>query len=274
MNWLGKVLGGAFGFLMGGPLGAVFGTAVGHRFDQGLDETSLWHSPWTQGVPARVHSVFLTSTFAVMGHLAKVDGRVCEAEIVRARAIMMRLALSEEMRRVAIHFFTEGKRGDFPLDEVLMRLRRECWRCSALIRQFVEIQIETALADGALCEAEEHLLLRICDRVGFSRFEFHTLRTSLEKQHLRSTGNRQQHDGKRAFHEPALSDAYATLRVSPTASDAELKRAYRRLMSRYHPDKLAASGESDAMLRRANEKTQQIRRAFETIRRARQARSI
>jgi DnaJ like chaperone protein len=268
MSWLGKVMGGAFGFLMGGPLGAALGAAVGHRFDQGND-LPAWAARFAPGAPARVQTSFLSATFAVMGHVAKVDGRVSEAEIVRARAIMTRLGLSEEVRQAAIRLFTEGKRADFPLGDVLAQLRQACRRRGTLMRLFMEIQIETALADGPLGTAEERLLLHICDHLAFSRFEFQVIRSTLENQLRAPGGKRRQRTPPTLSSDAVLADAYATLRVGPGASDAELKRAYRRLMSRYHPDKLAASGQSEDVVRQANEKTREIRHAWEIVRRAR-----
>jgi len=69
--------------------------------------------------------------------------------------------------------------------------------------------------------------------------------------------------------EPVLDDAYLVLDLKPSASNEEIKRAYRRMISLYHPDKLAAKGHPEHMLKHANEKTQQIRKAYETICRAR-----
>ena len=115
MNWLGKVIGGAFGFLMGGPLGAVFGAAMGHQFDQGRREQSPFREEVDSADQYRLQMAFLTAVFSVLGHIAKADGRVNEAEIALTRHLMGRLQLSEAMRKTAVRLFTEGKRVDFPL---------------------------------------------------------------------------------------------------------------------------------------------------------------
>ena len=74
MAWWGKALGGAFGFMLGGPLGALMGIAFGHSFDRGMN--SLDDADWRSGGHYRVQAAFFTATFSVMGYIAKADGKV------------------------------------------------------------------------------------------------------------------------------------------------------------------------------------------------------
>jgi DnaJ like chaperone protein len=271
MSWLGKFIGGAFGFLMGGPLGAMLGAAVGHHFDRGLAKTAELEADFEPGAQHRVQMAFFTATFSVMGCIAKADGRVTEAEIELARNVMNRMELPDPLRKTAVSLFTEGKRSDFPLDQALDQFRIECHRRYSLIRMFIEIQLEAALADGALQAAEERLLLHICDRLRFSRFEFHAIKMALEAQRRVAAGPWRQYERRprvgRA--EPSLDDAYAALGVKPSAGDVEIKQAYRRMMSQHHPDKLLAKGLPEEMVKLATEKAQQIRKAYEIVSKAR-----
>jgi DnaJ like chaperone protein len=273
MIWLGKVVGGAFGFLMGGPLGAVLGTALGHQLDRNRGDAGLLESDFAPGAQHRVQMAFFTATFSIMGHVAKADGRITDAEIEIARSIMNRMELPEDLRRTAIRLYNEGKRPNFPLDATLGQFRAECRRRHSLFRMFVELQLEAALADGALHGIEERLLLQVCDRLHFSRFEFHTIRVRMEAERRFSRyGNRQHQWGRRDLpgsREPSLADAYAVLGTSPSAGEGDIKQAYRRLMSQHHPDKLVANGLPEEMVRIATEKTQQIRKAYEIIAKAR-----
>lgn len=267
MTWLGKVLGGTFGFLMGGPLGAMFGAAIGHQLDR---DAAAGDRIGRDSGDGDVQLSFFTATFAVMGHVAKIDGRVSAAEIAAAEAIMNRMELVGDARKAAIRLFNTGKRSDYPLAATLEHFRRDCGRQHALIRLFLELQLEAALADGAIRDEKERLLLLVCDTLRFSRFEFFALKTRLEadryvadrsgKRHLREP-----HDPGRA----ALAAAFATLGLSPDAEEVEVKRAYRQLMSRHHPDKLVAKGMPEEMIRIATTKTQQIRNAFDLIAKAR-----
>lgn len=262
MAWWGKVIGGALGFMLGGPLGAVLGAALGHNFDRGLGMV-LRDQQYAAGDTERVQAAFFTATFSVMGHLAKADGRVSETEIALARQVMSQMRLSEEQKQAAIRLFNEGKQPDFPLEGVLDQFRRETHRRRHLIQMFLEIQIYTALADGELHEVERGVLLQICRHLGFSSVQFEQLVAMVQAQ-------QQFAGGAGPGRKPAsLDDAYAVLGVDKSASDAEVKRAYRRLTSQHHPDKLVAKGLPEEMMEVAKRKTQEIRAAYDRIREAR-----
>lgn len=274
MAWIGKVFGGAFGFMVGGPLGALLGAALGHQFDRRTEEIEFFPR-LEPGRQQRIQMAFFTAAFSLMGHLAKADGRVSEAEIDIARKIMDRMDLSQEMRQVAIRLFRQGKSPDFALDAALDQFCREVGRRSPLIRLLLEILLQAAYADGSLHPAEEHLLAHICRKLGISRFEFQALRAFMEAQLRFSAGYQE----RRTFGHrppprptPSLEDAYAILGVSPQASDAEVTKAYRRLISQHHPDKLVAKGLPEEMVKLATAKTQQIRKAYEIIQAHRQQR--
>ena len=93
MSWWGKILGGSFGYMLGGPLGALLGAALGHQFDRGINSGAIEFGQFRQGDTERVQTAFFTTTFLVMGHLAKADGRVSESEIAAAQFIMQQNAI-------------------------------------------------------------------------------------------------------------------------------------------------------------------------------------
>ncbi len=262
MSWLGKVIGGAFGFLMGGPLGAILGASVGHQFDEGLQNIDDGEG-LNPGDQHRVQMAFFTATFSVMGHISKADGRVTSDEINLAKRVMDELALSGDMRKTAINLFEQGKDPHFPLEEVLNQFRRECHRRTNLIQMFLELQIQAAYADGKLDGAEENVLFIICEQLGISRFEYQRIKIQFQAQQRFYGRNQQQQASDR------LDDAYAVLGVDKSATDAEVKKAYRRLMSQHHPDKLVAKGLPEEMMTIAKEKTQKIRKAYEVIKASR-----
>ena len=264
MSWWGKLAGGAFGFMMGGPLGALLGVALGHQFDRGLGSArSGLEEDFAPGAQERVQMVFFTASFSVMGHLAKADGRVSEDEIRLAQQVMGRMGLDADQRKLAIDLFNEGKQAGFDLDAVLEQFRHECGRRVNLIRMFVEIQLAAALADGDVHPAERQILLHICERVGFPRFAFDQL------ERMARAHTRYNHQAPPGASSRSLADAYAILGVDPKASDAEVKKAYRRLMSQNHPDKLVARGLPEEMMKVATEKTQEIKAAYEQVKAAR-----
>jgi DnaJ like chaperone protein len=269
MAWWGKLLGGAFGFVLGGPLGAILGTALGHGFDRGLRLASE-ADRLEPGDRERVQTAFFTATFSVLGHVAKVDGRVSEQEIGLAETLMTEMDLTPEMRRTAIRLFTEGKSPGFPLDEVLDQLRAECHRRHTLVQMFLEIQLNAAYADGLLNTTERRLLEHIAGRLGFSPAAFRRLEDMIRAE--RGLHGRREERARRGPPPAAkvpLADAYAILNVSPGASDAEVKKAYRRLINQHHPDKLVAKGLPEEMMKLAAQKTIEIKQAYEAVKGAR-----
>ncbi len=264
MSWWGKLVGGAFGFVVGGPIGAILGATLGHQFDVGLHR--LQEPPQGTSGQERIQTAFFTATFSVMGHLAKADGRVSEEEIGWAEHVMAQMDLLTEHRRLAMNLFREGKRPGFPLDDVLDQLRSECRWQRNLLQMFVEIQLAAGYADGSLAPVERRLLLHICERLGFSRFDFERLDAMARAERHFAGGAHRPAAPPRG---PSLDDAYALLGLSATAEDPEVKRAYRRLMSQHHPDKLVSKGLPEEMIAVATRKTQEIKAAYDQIRRAR-----
>jgi DnaJ like chaperone protein len=265
VSWWGKLVGGAFGFVLGGPLGALLGAAVGHNFDRGLRQQPDVAAFGT-GDQERVQTAFFTATFAVMGHVAKADGRVSPQEIRMAEAVMAQMSLSPEMRRTAIDLFNRGKEADFDLDAVLAQFRRECRGRSTLIGMFVEIQLQAAYADGSLDPSEDAVLRTICGQLGISELDYRRLERMVHAQ-LGMGGGGAAGRGRPSV--DPLKAAYEVLGVSPQADDAEIKRTYRRLLSQHHPDKLVSKGLPEEMMKVAAQKTHEIRQAYETIRDAR-----
>lgn len=275
MAWWGKVVGGALGFVLGGPLGALLGGVLGHNLDRGMASLEGTEE-LDPGERERVQTAFFTATFSVMGHMAKADGRVTQREIALAEAVMAQMDLSRDMRRAAIGLFEEGKTDGFPLDEVLEQFRRECHRRRTLMQMFLEIQIQAAYADGRAGPHEERLLLHICQQMGIPEFLFRRLEQLVRLQQEFAAGGTDQ--GGRTSQRPtvkgpSLDQAYAVLGVERKATDAEVKRAYRRLLSQHHPDKLVSKGLPEEMMKLATQKTHEIRQAYEAITRARAARA-
>jgi len=259
MSWWGKLFGGTFGFMLGGPLGALIGAAIGHSLDSRVQDIN----DEQQGAfgRERIQMAFFTATFSVMGHLAKADGQVTSDEIRLAQMVMQQMQLNGRLRKLAQRLFNEGKATDFPLDDVLDQLKRECRHRQTLLRMFLEIQMQAALADGVVHAAERKLLLHVATRIGFSVAEFEQLEAMMH-----AAGRYQSGGGSAPTSKAQLNSAYALLNVGEDASDAEIKKAYRRLMSQHHPDKLVAKGLPEEMMKMAAEKTHQIRQAYELIR--------
>ncbi len=275
MSWWGKLLGGGFGFLVGGPIGALIGAALGHNFDSGLErlqhEDDLASKEDMQpGAQERVQAAFFTATFATMGHIAKADGKVTRDEVQVAENIMAQMQLNAEQRRVAIDLFQQGKDPNYDVRAVVEQFRIECRRRTNLMRMFVEIQLHAVYADGKLHPAEEKILEQLCEYLKFPKFMLRQMEI-LVKAGRAPGGQRNQSSGRATARSSDMnvSDAYTLLAVDKSADKTAVKRAYRKLMSQHHPDKLVAKGLPPEMIKLATEKTQHIRAAYDLIKEAR-----
>jgi len=266
MKWVGKIGGGLLGLVTFGPVGALAGAILGHQFDRGLETAEKPGSKgggW-RGVGGRSHTgrqqVFFETTFLVMGHLAKADGRVSEEEIRVARAVMHQMRLRPEHVQLAISLFTRGKRPEFALNRQVETFRDACGRHRDLIRNFLEVQFELTLSKGSIKSAERDLLWQIAAILGVGRAELAQLEAIVRARHAFRQGRR---PGR--TQSDSLGQAYKALGIPKTATNREVKTAYRRLMNQHHPDKLVARGLPDSMQEAAKERTREIRSAYEMI---------
>ena len=280
MNWVGKIIGGTLGMLALGPIGAALGAIIGHQFDSGQISVATF----TGGPdPRLVNQLFFPTAFRVMGHIAKADGRVTEQEIASARAVMHAMHLQPEQMQAAIGYFTEGKQPAFDLDAALARLRASIARTPDLALFFVEIQLQASIAGNGLSEVPRARLQRVALLLGLSAGDFARLESLQRFRQGASMGagagagtgggtggpggsGAGMGMGAAAANNERIAQAYSLLEASAQMSDGDVVKAYRRQMSRHHPDKLRANGLPQSMLERAKERTQQIQAAYELIR--------
>lgn len=276
-SWWGKLIGAFLGYLMGGPTGAFFGVLIGNFFDRGLAEHfSRPHWPYHAEKREAVQKLFFQATFSVMGHIAKADGRVSERGIQMAKTLMDEMGLSRTQKKAAQEYFTVGKKPNFDLKSIITSLQKASRDNPELLKLFIDIQYRAAKVDG-LSLKKQQVLNTIFNYMGFAPlneqsrfyedFDFSYYSThqqtgqKTDQQYSSSSNHQRQYYTSHTM----LDHAYGILEISPTASKQEVKRAYRRLMSRNHPDKLIAKGLPEAMIKMANEKTQKISKAYEQI---------
>lgn len=269
MTWWGKLIGAICGYLFAGPLGAVIGLIIGHNFDYGFKSyLAKTYVTYTPSELAKIQYTFFRATFSVMGQIAKADGHISVNEIQLARSIMRQMRLNAELQQEAINLFQKGKQPQFNLSDVLIELRQACREQRPLLRIFIEVQISAAMADGLLSDQARYLLHTICHALGFSLTDFDDFMgvNPNSQNQQQQQGQQQQSTANKVT---ALKKAYVLLEIAETASDAEVKTAYRKLMSQNHPDKLISKGLPEEMMRLATTKTQQIRSAYDLIRKTR-----
>lgn len=285
-TWWGKLLGACFGYLSAGPIGAIFGILVGNFFDRGLSNHFanphfLYHAEKRKAV----QKIFFEATFTIMGHIAKADGRVSEQEIKMAQLLMTEMQLSREQKNLAQRLFNEGKQTHFKLDHFLGQLQKACKDNRDLLKLFVDIQYRASQVDGLSTKKIQALDI-IFARLGFAplhqqyRFYEDFSYTSYHnyQEHQKQERQQQQHkkqhsyssSSRQHYYKPGssvnnLDHAYALLEINSNSNKQEVKKAYRRLLSRNHPDKLISQGLPEEMIKLANEKTQKIMKAYELV---------
>jgi DnaJ like chaperone protein len=265
MQWIGKAVGGLIGLMTGGPAGALIGVVVGHQFDA-ASTPAIGRGPAgaSETTATQIGDRFFRAAFQVMGHVAKADGRVSEQEIQAARAVMSELRLSPDQVQVAIACFTQGKSAQFVLRTALDGLYSACGGRPDLMRAFVEIQIRAALMGNDLQPTSRALLQNIATRLGLGGIEFAHIEAVLRMRRGGYAGGRG--GGPAVDEESRLAQAYKVLECTPQNSKEELSLAYRRQLSRHHPDKLKANGLPESMIEHAKQRTQQIIEAWELVR--------
>lgn len=270
-SWGGKLIVGLLGMLIGGPIGLAIGVLIGHFLDRGVERVQSFNPfrPYGPGEREEVQDALFSAVFSIMGHLAKADGRVSEQEIGQAEAIMNRMQLNDEQRRRAQEAFRQGKDDDFPLDRTVAEFRQRIRRRRHLVVVFLELLLQTALADGELHAEEERILFRVAAGLGVPESQFRQILNMVLAQARFGGAGAGGAGGAAGPSRPSLGEAYQVLGVNEEASDQEVKKAYRRLMSEHHPDKLAARGVPEEMIRVSTEKTAEISKAYDMIKEAR-----
>lgn len=263
----GALLPALLGAFLFGPVGAVLGLVLGLGYF--AVKAAAGGLGGAAASRADAGAVFFRASFTVMGCVSKADGRVTAAEIHKAEEVMEHaLGLSPARRRTAQQHFRAGAQPDFDLDGTLAELAAACGREPDLIAVFMEIQVMAACADGEYSPAEDAVIRRCCEALGFPAA------AAAEMRGLHLSGGPSA-DAGADFGRPGaaadgeLARAYRLLEVAPSASDREVQRAYAGKMRKFHPDKLVSKGLPQEMMDFAAERTKDLAKAYQAVKQAR-----
>jgi len=260
MQYWGKVVGAVAGLASGRPWMALIGLVLGHQFDRGFaDRFTKFGPEVSNGRLEKLSGQFVKALFQTMGHLAKADGRVTEDEIRAVRTLMNRLGLGPVEVRQAIAWFESGKATTFPLKSTLRQIRAESARKAESRALFVRLLMEVALSKANLHQRERAMLWIVCTELEIGRVEFAQLEAMLRAQRGFRRSAAGDADARR------VTAAYAALGVEKSSTNDEIKKAYRRLMNKNHPDKLSGNNPDQAAITEAERRTREVRSAYEML---------
>ncbi len=253
-----KLIGVIVGYLLLDFWGGLLGLFVGGFIDLVRAVGSSGMNPLQNALR---QAVFLETLFISMGKLAKADGHISQEEIDHVELFIQKIGMTADHRLQAIAWFKRGADAEFDIEVTYKKFNATCGRIQNLKEMLLVYLIVMALADGLFHEEEQSLITEIATHLGFAPTEF--------KQILDRVINQAQFGGTQANSEVALESAYKALGVTAENSDADIKRAYRKLMSQYHPDKLMGQGLPEDMIVVATEQAKEIQLAYDLIKKNR-----
>ncbi len=239
MSIWGKIIGGAAGLAMGGPIGALIGAAAGHAVDK-MTATSTNQPVDEEDATRKV--AFTIGIIVLSAKMAKADGIVTRDEIAAFRDVFQ--IPPEEVRNVG-RVWDQARKDVAGFEIYAHQIARLFNPGSPVLEELIGSLLHIARADGVLHTNETAYLERVAEIFGFDDHTFQRL--------LSVYGG-----------EPA-SDPYSVLGIDPAVSDNEVKVAYRRLTREHHPDRLIADGMPEEFVRQANDKMAAINVAYDEI---------
>ncbi len=247
-----KWLFAGLGWAVGGPIGALLGFFIGKSFDSDSDtqaftqsgDQAFHHGPYRNtGTQADIHVALLVLIAAVM----KADGQVKKSELNYVKAFL-RQNYGEERGKEMLKALQQIVQKDIPIDQVCYQIKVNTDYNTRY--HMVDFLFGLGGADGSFDQTELNMLRLIAQYLGIAQSDY----TSICERHNSSFNTPHSTFGK---------DPYKVLGISKDATDDEVKKAYRRMAMKYHPDRVA--GMSEEMQRNAAEQMKEINEAYEQI---------
>lgn len=241
MAHFGKILGGSLGWAFGGPLGVLVGIAIGGVLDAGSGKqlrvgVSQHHRPTQQGD-------FGAALIALSAVVMKADGKVLKSEIQFVRSFFQ-TQFGTERTNEYIKLLQSVLQQEIPVRDICFQIRTNMEHPLRL--ELLRYLFEVSKADGNVDRSEIHILQQISDYLGISAKDFLSLKNMYYKD---------------------VDSAYKILEINTNATDDEVKKAYRKMAVKFHPDKLSSLGPE--FEKSGKEKFQKVQDAYEKIKKER-----
>ncbi|HHJ52903.1 MAG TPA: hypothetical protein ENJ89_06890 [Caldithrix abyssi] len=271
MGFWGKALGIGFGFMVGGPLGAIIGGALGHMYDKQAEQLTgaggvrcphcghivhplpdghcpvcgleIYDHPLESSFDRQF--VFYVSLASLAAKMAKADGVVTKDEVQAFdQFVRNELRLNAEERKIIARLFNEAKNSPQDYRDFARQFRQLIGHQREVLHTMVHLLFRIAMADGAFHPAEEAYIREVSRIFGLSQMEYDQIAALFIQKNDR---------------------AYKILGLTPQATDEQVRAAYKNLVREYHPDKLIAKGVPEDFIKIANEKMAEINNAYDQI---------
>jgi DnaJ like chaperone protein len=239
MGRFGKWLGGGLGFVMGGPIGGLLGFLVGSM----VDNTTVSASTYTSTPSRTTPGAFGVSLLVLIAAVMKADGKVVKSELDYVKQFFVR-QFGRDSAAEASMMLKDLLKKNIPLMDVCQQISSNMDYSSRL--QLLQLLFNVSLADGSVHPSELEIINRISGYLGISSTDFMSIKNMFV---------------------PETDSSYKILEIERTASDDEVKKAYRRMAMKYHPDKVSHLGED--YRKSADEKFKKVNEAYEKIKKER-----
>jgi len=243
MAKFGKWITGGLGWAFFGPIGGIVGFVVGSLFD-GAEQSQIAGNSSSNYQPRQTtQGGYIMSLLVLVAAVMKADGKILKSELEYTKQFFVR-SFGTAAAGEAIKILRDLLNQNIPVTDVCHQIRKNMDHPSRL--QLVHFLFGIADADGQIHETEHKLIKHIAEQMGISEKDY----KSIEAMFVADT-----------------DAAYKILEVEPTATDEDLKKAYRKMAVKYHPDKVHYLGED--IQKAAHEKFQKVNEAWEIIKKQR-----
>lgn len=244
MSKFAKWIGGGLGWVLGGPIGALIGFALGSLFDSNaeIDTSSNNQRQYGQNT---AEGDFKMSLLVLIACVMKADGNPKKAELDVVKRFLV-ANFGEQGALDALAILKNLLKQNINEAEVAMQINRYMNYSSKL--ELLHLLFQIAYADGEVSSRELNLLQRISGIFRISTLDFNSIRAPYTKKQ-------------------DTNWAYKVLEIAPTATDDEIKKAYRKMAMKYHPDKLSGLGED--VKKAGEEKFKSVKDAYDYLKKQR-----
>ncbi|HPD95348.1 MAG: TerB family tellurite resistance protein [Bacteroidales bacterium] len=237
MGKYGKWITGGLGWAIFGPLGGILGFAIGSIFDS----AEITSKAYTTGETSR--NGYIASLLVLVSAVMKADGKVLKSELDYVKAFFLK-NFGQHAANEALHLLRDLLKQSVPVQDVCKQISDNVDYHSRL--QLLHFLFGIAQADGVVSQAEQELINNISNYMGISNSDYESIK---------------------AMFVPVLDKYYTILEVSPNATNEDIKKAYRKMAIKYHPDKVSHLGED--IRQAAEQKFKEVNEAYEKIKKER-----